>query len=428
MPKELEKIYKSCMASKTYANKSPKEKESICRVTAVKVSKQKWKKHSKESNGLSVEEVFFGYPMVVTESKLSDNKEMEITLLSTTSDYKDKEAMRKYHEYKIGNKILWDHKHPVREEDGVMIDGELRRYPPFGRITESWLEDLDIVGTDGENVLGNYIKAKLYGWSPAHEAFQKMVLEFQESGDSLGGSDHFYNYLDDNNNLVFQLDEETSITPAPVCDICRITDAKMLSKTKGDNMENVKTPPETVEETKVEPANTEPIELSTTADKGTDEHEAISPEVLQKTIVQMNSIIENQKAKIAEHEKTISNNALKTSSLVKELSDAKARIEFITTKEPLLKKIELALGDKYNDPKIKEQYEAMSPELLKVQIDILSEATKAADKVEKVPVQNDPTPDKVASDEEKLNSGDLFDQVTKQLMDIARKDALLVNQ
>jgi len=401
VPKKIKKIYKACKASKTYASKTPEEREKICRTVAVKASKQKWVQHKKCQEPILEEEGIIEYLMLLDEIELSSTGRMRIGGISITEEFMPKEDLKKYYKAKVGKKILFNHFHPVK--DKVEIDGKTKTFPVFGEIIKSDLEELE----DGK--IGNRITADIYGFSPAHKHLQDMIREYQEKKEPLGFSDHFFTYKNKEGVVLHRHPEEVSITPVPVCGRCRIDNIEKLSK--GDKM-----PEDKKEELTTEEKTTESTELSKEGEgplkpsiikteveetKASKEKEVeIVPELLQEDIAKLNSVIESQKSKISELEKLVVDKDSKIVSTETELSKAKQEIVFLTEKQPLLTKLANILGGKYkSNPKLQEHYKAFTPEQLEFETKRLSEEKT---QTKEIPTDNEVKPTEVKSDEEKI--------------------------
>ena len=393
LPEKLEKVYKACMAGSTYNDKSPEEKEKICRATAVKVTGLNWVHHKKSAEDEAVveEEYIVPYEMSIDDVELSEDKFI-LKGTGITSDHIEKELLEKYYKKKIGTKLLFEHLHPVK---GVEIDGKIRHFPVFGEVTKSELVPFP------NGVLVNKIEAEVFGFSQAHQNLRNLIKEKKEKKESIGFSDHFFTYRNKEGKPLHVHWEEESVTSTPACSQCQIDsiEEKQMSQ---------------IEETNLTETETE-----------------LTPEAMKATIVEMNEIILSQKAKIEELEKlhteitnkvSVAETELSTLKIEKEtnlkafstkedelkviqekLSLTEAENIFLKEKKPLLDQLEKLLGGKYkNNEDLKKHYIAMTKEQLDFEVKRLSAEEIAAKQTPAPPTDNEIQPADLPSDEKKF--------------------------
>jgi len=425
MPEKVVKAYKSCVGSAwaaKAAKKYGKTKEQFCRGYAVNKTGQEWVQHS-WAGSKKEERFLLVYDVYIDAVELSETSDLIITGISITEDYLDKEDIIKYHKYKIGNKVLFNHFHPVKDE--VEIDGKSYTFPVYGRIIDSWIETVLIPSEDGEGTvekLANLVKIQLFGFTESHRAMQELIRKHFEAGDPLSLSDMFIRYHNKDGKTLYLWNEETSITPDPVCGACKLIDNVMLSKLNGDmNMSTELTGTDTTEA-----VTTEPVESTELAkDTKTSGQDGVEPGAkvteLEQVIVKMNGLVEAQKNKITDLEKTLLAKGEELTALSKSY---KIEIEFLTVKKPLLNAISTILGSRWDkDAELQKKYEGMTIEALQVQKELLSEVEKQKDAVEKIPVQAEPAPKVTETDEKKFKK-DFLTEATDQLMETAKKDSI----
>ncbi|RLC37209.1 hypothetical protein DRH29_02740 [candidate division Kazan bacterium] len=409
MPEKLQRVYDACMRSSWAEKQSggdPKKKEQICRATAVKATGQKWQHHSKNSlTDLESEQIEMDMSLHVLNAELSRPGILTVKGIGITDEYVSTEDLIIYHKDIIGSKILFDHYHPVR---AIKINGTEKRFPVFGYIKNAEIVNL------GEHI-GVELTFDVMGFSKAHKKLQEIILSKLDEGDPIGISAYYIRYYGEDKEQTLHLHwEEFSITPHPVCPICLTTEANKYSELsiKGENV---------MEEKNENPsgANTENStqeEATKLSEETKTENPLITVDSLQEAIVEMNSIIESQKSKIAELEELIKAKESTIEEMSTKLSETQEKITFLSEKKPLLDAIAEKLGGKYKEnPKLQEHYEKLPIEILKVEVERLSAEEK---EIKEVPVENNPQPKDQTPDDIKLE--ELFPGLNRMIEDAKR--------
>jgi len=139
------------------------------------------------------------------ENTEAHDDEFFFTAKSLTTDFAPQEALPLLAADSINKPLIWRHKHP--------IDPEYKKYPIFGKVVKSWVEE-------------NYILSKyeVYGHTPAHRRLRLEIANSVKENVPLKISMRFRLYTNEANKPIHCDVFEHSNTPNPVCTECKILD------------------------------------------------------------------------------------------------------------------------------------------------------------------------------------------------------------